>query len=162
MQGRHKRLPIILILLISACKPESGLVNIDAQLQPQCITSQSQCEISTTAGTFIVQFSQSMPNSKLTDNIKTELPFTIEVSSRTPEGNVLQSISKISGYLEGKDMFMGKVPVFFEKQAGNNNYVATSLLASCSEEQMVWRLWLTVNSAGAEQRFFVDFMSQRL
>ena len=74
----------------------------------------------------------------------------------------MQSIIKATAYLEGRDMFMGKVPVFFETMGKKNIYVAESLLANCSEEQMVWRLWITVQLAENTTIFFVDFTSQRL
>jgi hypothetical protein len=74
----------------------------------------------------------------------------------------MQSITKATAYLEGRDMFMGKVPVFFEPTGDGKIYLAESLLANCSEEQMVWRLWITVELIDKNQTFFVDFTSQRL
>ena len=60
------------------------------------------------------------------------------------------------------DMFMGKVPVFFETMSKENVFVAESLLANCSEEQMVWRLWITVELESKAKTFFVDFTSKRI
>jgi len=150
---------IVILLFISACKP---VVEQDSALQkemplPQCIKSQSQCEISTEIADFSVKFSQL----ELTGNIKSELPFIIELSQVVSKVTEPQ-LTKLSAYLEGKDMFMGKVPVFFEKGEGDNKFTGNSLLANCTEEQMVWRLWLTVESIEHTQTFFVDFTSQRL
>jgi len=155
-----KKLPFIgFLLLISACNPvvENSVLSNISELVPQCIESQSQCEISTDLTAFSVKFSQH----QLSDKVKTELPFIIELSQLAKQ-NKQQNISKVSAYLEGKDMFMGKVPIFFEQTDKNTVYLAQSLLASCSEEQMVWRLWVTVVVAEQTQTFFVDFTSQRL
>jgi hypothetical protein len=179
-----KQLPLVgFLLLISACEPisEQSSANIVSTLVPQCINSQSQCDINTDFAHFSVKFSQY----QLSDNIKTELPFTIELtklprinSRNKSEQTTLQvtvpktehiteqgpekSITKISAHIEGKDMFMGKVPVFFQPTEKNDRYLAQGLLGSCSDEQMIWRLWVTVDMAEKTQTFFVDFTSQRL
>jgi len=147
------------LFLISACKPisEQDSINSASALVSQCIVSQSQCEISTELGNFSVKFSQH----QLADKVKTELPFFIELA-QLPQQEPMQSIIKATAYLEGRDMFMGKVPVFFETMGKKDIYVAESLLANCSEEQMVWRLWITVQLAENTTTFFVDFTSQRL
>ena len=162
------------MLLLSACKPvnEQSSVSNKSDLVPQCIESQSICEVNTELGSFSIKLSQH----QLSDKVKTELPFFIELSQvkqnseyvtdhsnkqGTPQSTE-QSITNVSAYLEGKDMFMGKVPVFFEQGANEATYLAQSLLASCSEDQMVWRLWVTVAMAEQKKTFFVDFTSQRL
>jgi hypothetical protein len=154
-----------MLLLISACKPVTEQSNALAQQMPlpQCIESQSRCEINTDYGDFSVKFSQI----KLSDTIKTELPFTIELSQRVSKAvqPIIAkelNITKVSAYLEGRDMFMGKIPVFFEMHSNGTKFLAQSLLANCTEEQMVWRLWVKIESTEQEQNFFVDFTSQRL
>lgn len=153
---------LFVLSFIVACKPanEQNMLTSQKGQQPQCIGSQSQCEIKTELASFSVKFTQM----QLSQNIKTELPFAIELtelSKCTNESNIT-NITKVSAYLEGKEMFMGKVPVFFEQKAQGNAYVAQSLLANCTEEQMVWRLWITVVTSGNSQTFFIDFTSQRL
>ncbi|AAZ25637.1 hypothetical protein [Colwellia psychrerythraea] len=146
------------LFLISACKPvsEKSSVNNASALVALCIESQSQCEINTEFAHFKVKFSQH----QLSDKVITELPFFIELTPFSQQ-RPLQSITKVSAYLEGRDMFMGKVPVFFEPTDEGKVYLAESLLANCSEEQMVWRLWITVELIDKKQTFFVDFTSQR-
>ena len=159
-----KQLPLVgLLYLISACQPVSEQDTVIAQTLPaHCIASQSQCEIKTEYANFTVKFSQH----QLSDNVKTELPFFIELAESSQSEQVSQkSKINISAYIEGRDMFMGKVPMFFKETAKNNVYVAESLLANCSAEQMIWRLWITIDTAdlkGQAQTFFVDFTSQRL
>jgi len=163
-----KQFPLIgLLLILSACKPigDQNSTSNNSALVLQCIESQSRCEINTEIGVFSIRFSQN----QLSDTVKTELPFFIELSELTqintankPNQSTKQSITNVSAYLEGKDMFMGKVPLFFEQGANEGTYMAQSLLASCSEELMVWRLWITVDRGDITKTFFVDFTSQRL
>ena len=163
-----KQFPLIgLLLILSACKPigEQNSTSNNSALVLQCIESQSRCEISTELGIFSIRFSQH----QLSDTVKTELPFFIELSeliqintANKSNQSTEQSITNVSAYLEGKDMFMGKVPLFFEQGANQGTYMAQSLLASCSEELMVWRLWITVDRGDLTKTFFVDFTSQRL
>ncbi|HCM46787.1 MAG TPA: hypothetical protein DIS98_04555 [Colwellia sp.] len=163
-----KQFPLIgLLLILSACKPigEQNSTSNNSALVLQCIESQSRCEISTELGIFSIRFSQH----QLSDTVKTELPFFIELSeliqintANKSNQSTEQSITNVSAYLEGKDMFMGKVPLFFEQGANQGTYMAQSLLASCSEELMVWRLWITADRGDLTKTFFVDFTSQRL
>ena len=163
-----KQLPLVgFLLLISACKPvsEQDSANTLKPLVPLCIASQSQCQVNTKLANFSIKFSQQY----LSDKVKTELPFFIELVelielTESPQSEQItkKNTTNITAYLEGKDMFMGKVPVFFEQSGKDGVYLAQSLLASCSDEQMVWRLWITADISGKTQTFFVDFTSQRL
>lgn len=126
-----------------------------------CIASQSRCEVITDFGTFTIEFSGQVDTGK----IKTELPFQIQL---TFDGMTESyQLKNVSSYLEGKTMFMGKIPVFFQAADKSSDIIiAETLLASCSEEVMTWRLWFTVEIEQAnktmEQSFFIDFDSQRL
>ena len=77
-------------------------------------------------------------------------------------------------------MFMGKIPVMFSPSGQDNMMVTEALLGSCSQKQMVWRLWLTVlfeiNNQSTtdnavkesypndinQETFFIDFTSNRI
>ena len=160
----------VVFLFVTGCQPVQNKPKSEASvLTPLCIASQSQCEVSNDKLVVAVKFSQY----QLTKNIKTELPVYIEltilpVSGATTEKVVNShntshsAITQVTAYLEGRDMFMGKVPVFFDKKEGKDVYLAETLLASCAEEQMVWRLWITAEIDGEAQTFSVDFTSQRL
>lgn len=171
-----------LLVVLTACKPveEPSNKNKPMPINPKCIASQSQCEIGNDFLKFSVKFSQQ----QLGDKIKTELPVYIELTelskesseetvslndekltnnqSAIPNSSPSDSTIKLSAYLEGRDMFMGKVPVFFDKKQEQNLYLAESLLASCTEEEMVWRLWITAEKEGETQTLFIDFTSKRL
>jgi hypothetical protein len=173
---------IVLIFFILACQPNVPLEQPEeALLTTQCISSQSQCEVTTETSRFSIKFSQE----NLLDTIKGETPFTIEILPLTllptttnesiniaPSPLKNSTITKVSGYLEGRDMFMGKVPVFFTPvlaQSATKStitslkklaYVAETQLANCMAEKMVWRLWINVQSAEMKETFFIDFTSK--
>lgn len=152
------RLLFILVIFISACKPAQKQDLIHEEIAAHCIASQSECLFNTELGNFRIKFAQH----QLADKIKTELPFTIELEVIPLNSEFQPKFTKISSYLEGKDMFMGKVPIFFKANEDKHVYKAESLLANCTEEQMVWRLWLTLETDNKAQNLFVDFTSVRL
>ena len=150
-------------LNIAACEPISAVSNkkTNQQLSPfVCLSSQSQCDIQTDYGNFNLRFSQDMQEE---GKIKTELPFQLKLSFEPL--NESSQIKNISSYLEGKTMFMGKIPIFFQEQS-TNIMVAESLLANCSEDVMTWQLWIQievlVDEKIQQQDFFLYFDSQRL
>jgi len=151
----------LLIVNVIACEPVQQAASREKtpQFSFNCITSQSECEIDTNFGTFFVQFSGQTVEGKL----QTELPFNIQLSLASNSKKT--QLVKIDSYLEGKEMFMGKIPIFFNTDK-HNVAIAESLLANCAEEVMVWRLWfkieLSVAGETQQQNFFIDFDSQRL
>ena len=154
---------ILLILNIFACNPiqQASQKKNMPQIPFSCLASQSNCEVITDLGVFSVQFSGQADMGK----IKTELPFKIQLTFDARDKSV--HLKNVSSYLEGKTMFMGKIPVFFQmSDKGGNSTVAQTLLASCSDEVMAWRLWFTVEIEQAEMRtkqdFFIDFDSKKL
>ncbi len=159
---------VILIILLTfnilACEPVQLASKEIAAGQKNvftCLSSQNQCDINSEFGLFNIQFSGQVSQGQ----IKTELPFQIQMQFDAIDKSY--KLKKVMSYLEGKDMFMGKIPVFFKSDHQRPNVmVAQSLLASCSEEQMTWRLWLEVEVTDGDeissQRFFIEFDSQRL
>lgn len=154
---------ILLILNIFACNPiqQASQKKNMPQIPFSCLASQSNCEVITDLGVFSVQFSGQADMGK----IKTELPFKIQLTFDARDKNV--QLKNVSSYIEGKTMFMGKIPVFFQmSDKGSNSTIAQTLLASCSDEVMAWRLWFTVEIEQADMRtkqdFFIDFESKRL
>jgi hypothetical protein len=173
---------MVIIVNLAACIPAKN--NQTTYTVPQCLKSQSQCVVQTKYGKVEVLFNR--------DNVLTETPFNIYLKldklDKLEEKNVIKApsnkatdaklnykIAQIKSYMEGKEMFMGKIPVFFAPSAQDNILVAQTLLGSCAKEQMVWRLWFTVffekiNASTAEiqdkksyqDTFFIDFTSNRL
>lgn len=155
---------ILFIFTLLACHPiqqASQKKNTQLKSPFMCLASQSRCEVITDFGAFTIQFSGQIDAGK----IKTELPFEIQLILNAKVKD--STLKSVSSYLEGKTMFMGKIPVFFQmSEQRKNSIIAESLLASCSEEVMVWRLWFTVEIEQADQiikeNFFIDFDSKRL
>ena len=155
---------ILFMLATPACNPIQPVINQEQSDKIQvftCLTSQSECEVASELGNFSIQFSGQVEQGR----IKTELPFSIQL--KFSESKQVYQLKGVSSYLEGKDMFMGKIPVFFQLEKNvSNTMVAETLLASCSEEIMTWRLWFQVDIVVAgdiqQHSFFIDFDSQRL
>lgn len=155
---------ILFIFNVLACNPiqqASQKKNLAPAIPFACLSSQSLCEVSTELGIFTIQFSGQTDSGKL----KTELPFEIQLAYDALTANA--QLKSINSFLEGKTMFMGKVPVFFQIAENKNApIIAQTLLASCSEEIMTWRLWLNVDviveGKVKQQDFFIDFDSKRL
>jgi len=139
-----------------------------------CLTSQSECRINTVKGGVKVSFSQqsfiastdnlsAQASIQTRDYIGTELPFAIIVEPLNKSDATI-TVSKISGYIEGKDMFMGKIPLLFTKEVQDKEFIALSSLGSCAEDIMVWRLWLTfkfTDNQESTETVFIDFKSLR-
>jgi len=151
---------LICIFNVLACNPvEKKSSKLDQQTSFMCLSSQSSCDIDTEFGALSAVFSGNTEHGKL----KTELPFQIQVQLSALDK---QQLVSIESYLEGKSMFMGKIPVFFNDTPTPNLKQAETLLASCSDEIMTWRLWLEIKvNSGNElktQKVFIDFDSIRL
>ena len=88
-----------------------------------------------------------------TQQIITETPFTA-VFHYIGDNN----IAHIRGYLEGVDMYMGKIPLLVDRFSGENSdpfkqqlhstqvFTALLLLGSCSKKNMTWRMHLTIET----------------
>jgi len=154
------KLAIILLAInaLSACDPtEKSAEPVVTSTAFSCLTSQSSCVIDTELGLIRVEFSGETLQGKL----KTELPF--QISIQFDSVNPVDTLPSVQGHLEGITMFMGKLPVFFKENKVGNSLVAETLLASCHEEVMKWRLWLQLESNDADgvkqQTVFIDFES---
>jgi hypothetical protein len=130
----------------------------------ECLTSQSICEAKTIFGKISVKFN--------VGKVLTEHPFSIRVELKKDhllnDNFSPKDLYSVVGYMEGKTMFMGKIPLFFSEDitTEQNYFVAETMLGSCSENNMVWRLWLTVekkseNNDKQQTSFFIDFQSSR-
>ncbi|MFD2166605.1 hypothetical protein ACFSJY_10040 [Thalassotalea euphylliae] len=104
-----------------------------------CIDGQSTCFSSLENGHLFYQFDVS--------HLLAETPFNFQVFAEGVD------VIAVEGYMEGDDMFMGKIPLFFQETLGgieqnkvqdHRIFRAESLFGSCSEAKMTWRVWLTV------------------
>ncbi len=65
----------------------------------------------------------------------------------------------IEAKIEGKSMFMGRIPVTFIA-ANDHHYVAKTLVGACTTENMIWQLQILLQVNGQEQWLHFDFMVQ--
>jgi len=131
----------------------------------QCINTQTRCEVVTEFGTVSVKFN--------VEKVLTELPFSIQVflikDAIATESFISHKDLNVVGYMEGETMFMGKIPLFFDANAEGKEgglHTAETMLGSCSEDIMTWRLWITLEEQGKTEQnqqttFFIDFDSTR-
>lgn len=134
-------------------------------IEPKCINNQSICEKSVMSGDFSILFN--------VEPVITETPFDISFVY-----NGKYRIKNITAHMEGKNMFMGKVPLFFEHQKNKHNaapndhdvdnvtHRANTMLGSCSEEQMRWIIFFKVTLENFKkelvlEEFTVEFDSVR-
>jgi len=159
MNHLEKLSTIFLLILLAACDPhqQNKTISDSSKIGTlQCLAQQSQCQFEVANGQVQVLFD--------VDKIVAEQSFNLVVIYHGSE-----KIANISGYLEGVDMFMGKIPLFIEpyisERTINNRELTDSVLpvaenaqqplkkqqvfqaevlvGSCSAEQMTWRLWLS-------------------
>ncbi len=96
------------------------------------------------------------------ERVLTEQMFNVVIRKELDDVEI-----SVKAHLEGKDMFMGKIPLFF-KELDNGDIASEILLGSCSDELMVWRMFLTItsstnkdNDSVSTEHFIVDFESSR-
>jgi len=177
-------------LCVFGCKPIEPIENRQSDevtvIEPKCLPSQSTCHLEMDFADISIGFSQQLPlpvmNQSGDEHILAEREFVVVSTFAIDEGI---KIDAVTAYMEGKDMFMGKVPLLFSlkesspknssqpieggEQKVNNivSYSAESLLANCTEELMVWRIWFSVTyfrqglTEQQNQRFFIDFTAKR-
>lgn len=161
---KFRTVKCLLISLLIVCLGCEQNVDLDKKnIEPKCLTNQSVCEKSVMSGDFSILFN--------TDPVITETPFNISLVYRGK-----YRLKNISAHMEGKNMFMGKIPLFFEPQItkqitqpneqglGQVLYVANTMLGSCSEESMRWTIFFNVTLENSEseqvtEKIIVDFDS---
>jgi len=155
---------LLLCTTLYGCNPKQTENN--PAIPFQCIDSQTRCEVDTEFGTVSVKFN--------VEKVLTELPFSIQVTLikdvLATERFKSQNNLKVLGYMEGETMFMGKIPLFFDANAKGKQgdlHSTETMLGSCSEDIMTWRLWITLEEQGKTEQnqqttFFIDFDSTRV
>jgi hypothetical protein len=111
---------LFLSVLLFACSPDNQS-NLSADVASaqvaHCIIGQSKCEFALTNAKAKVLFD--------VEKIIAEQPFNMIVKYQGQE-----KLKSITGYLEGVDMYMGKIPLFFDLQAITHNGNETSAKSS--------------------------------
>lgn len=134
----------LIFTLLVGCNKKP--INSENEAKLHCLSSQNYCAITVENNQFPVLF-----------NVQEVIPeefFSIVIPSLSVEPT--QAVNKnlsaitenkveiiaINGYLEGVNMYMGKIPLFFKIKEGQ--FIADVVVGSCSEEEMKWRLSLLI------------------
>ncbi|MDE3270708.1 hypothetical protein [Pseudoalteromonas sp. G4] len=56
----------------------------------------------------------------------------------------------IDAHIEGVDMYMGKIPLFFSRNK-QMQYTASGMVGVCSKKEMVWRIYLHYRKNGSQE-----------
>ncbi|WP_371379097.1 hypothetical protein [Thalassotalea aquiviva] len=62
-----------------------------------------------------------------------------------------------SAWIEGRDMYMGKVPLFFKPN--NTHFIAKTMLGACTDPQMVWTMFVNIKQGEKTQTLMFNFVS---
>lgn len=159
------------ILFLTSCEPNSAVSRAEVnqfEKNFSCIAEQSPCVIELDDSRLAVLFD--------TERLIAERAFNMRVDYQGQK-----KISQITGFLEGVNMYMGKIPLFLEPRlispkdeneinmqisAVNSqalqSFQGEVLLGSCSEEVMTWRMWLIIKTLdNTEQRHMLTIKSYR-
>ncbi|XQW83628.1 hypothetical protein ACOYR1_10740 [Thalassotalea piscium] len=139
-----------LVGIVSCSKDKKATVE---RIEPQCLASQSACQITTSFGKLSVLFDQKA--------IIPEQEFTLFVGNKS-----LEQGFNITGFIEGKSMYMGKIPLFFSSEKVNGFKTAQTMLGSCTDKKMIWSLQLTLvptseTANNQPESFSIEFTSIR-
>ena len=66
-----------------------------------------------------------------------------------------------SARIEGRDMFMGIIPIKFNR-IKNRGFFSNAFLGSCASGYMVWRLFITFEKKGIESTVYFDFLADNV
>ena len=136
-----------------------------------CSAFQSPCYIENLVGRFDIYI--------LSDELKAEEPFKVAVQY-SPHKELIDTykidkqidtslenlqLTKLTGYMEGKYMFMGKIPVMFNKH--EKVFVANTLVSACHQDKMICKLILTAELENSVHKqinslpFVIEFEASR-
>lgn len=141
-------IPLLLVLFISACSPQD---NQETAKQSRafiedktlCNFKESSCEKQVAGINLTLSITPF--------NTPSEKPLTLEVTSN-------ESLSALTMRIEGRDMFMGVIPVNLAK-TNENQYNGQLIFGSCSSNYMVWRAFITFEKNGTQHVTIFDFLA---
>lgn len=149
MINRKKLFHLISMLMLTtflvACgdSPSSVHVIKNKLSKMQCLEQQSLCHFDMAGGRVAVLFD--------VNKVIAEQAFNMSVNY-TGSAKIIS----VKGYMEGVEMFMGKIPLFLETVNTKSSSVDESkaqefqgeiFVGSCSADKMTWRVWLTFTMA---------------
>lgn len=142
--NRKLSLWVLILLLVSCSKDNSTKVEYQAF---SCTEFQSICEKKLAEGKLEILFNVA--------KIAPESEVTLKLNPTFDK-----SIEKVIGFIEGKSMYMGKIPLLFSAPSSQEEVQATFMLGSCSDPKMIWQTRIEVHFVdGTKTSFFFDFTS---
>ena len=137
-------LPLIIAFLLVSCSPETP-TNITPMIKGDllCQFIQGYCEQTVgdvTIKLLITPF-----------DTPSEQPLTVNLISS-------ETISDINIRIEGRDMFMGIIPITLN-HISENHYDGQLIYGSCSSNYMVWRTIVSFNLRGQIKIVTFDFLA---
>ncbi len=134
----QKQAPLLVILVVAVCVyiahsyQSSSHHSIASGLKSTCTFSNNICELSIDDELAVARFSETpIPEESIT------------LSVRLPEGKAIES-----AWIEGVNMYMGKIPVMFDETDGGE-WQGWFMLGSCSEPVMTWQLRINIKKQAA-------------
>jgi hypothetical protein len=85
------------------------------------------------------------------ENTPSEKPLAVQLDLSEP-------VQELSVRLEGRDMFMGVIPIKLS-QIAKTRYQGNLLYGSCSSNYMVWRMFISFTLRGKQQTVMFDFLA---
>ena len=151
MQKLIQFLAIVLVSVVTlSCSEQSNQQK--ALAEPICLPSQSPCVFQTQFGKVSILFNR--------PKITTEQEFTVYLKLDSSEDEF-----EVKGFLEGKTMYMGKIPLIFTYEAHSGFHKAQSLIGSCSEAVMRWQMQLFLSRKQPQEnkvaKLTIEFDSER-
>lgn len=123
---------MLMLLTLSGCSDDKA----EKTINPVCINGQSACFVEVLGTQLHLKFNQ--------QRLVAETPFMMRILP-----NDSSKISEIKAYMEGDNMYMGKIPLLFNfNRAGY--YEAQGFVGSCGKTDMRWRIWLTATDSSGK------------
>ncbi|MGL4220707.1 MAG: hypothetical protein ACRCSS_08810 [Shewanella sp.] len=144
LHGCASRLGLLLVLTIFAagCHKAKVLPADKVEDPALCQFNQGACSKTVGENTIsLVLTPEAAPSEK---------PLNFRLSFSSP-------VQNLQGRLEGRDMFMGVIPVKWS-QSSENQFQATAVYGSCASGYMIWRLWISfTDTDGKNHETWFDF-----
>lgn len=133
-----------MIIFLSSCDDGSMKTSIVTEPDPSlCQFSLSPCTRTIEQLSVTVNLS---PGS-----VPSEKPLHFELLTN-------MSVTNLRVRLEGRDMFMGIIPISI-RETVKNHYEGTLIFGSCGSGFMVWRVWVNFDYLGTQRTLFFDFLA---
>ncbi|MCL1077268.1 hypothetical protein D5R81_04885 [Parashewanella spongiae] len=135
---------IIIILVVQGCgKKTDENIKPDQNDRSLCQFSVGSCNKKVAGVDFSILINpETIPSEKM-------LHLTLQTN---------QKVDAISARVEGRDMFMGVIPVTL-KGVDKSHYSSDFILGSCASGYMVWRLFISAEVNGKAVSVFFDFLA---